>query len=142
MIQIQNTQIVEVLAFLEKIELTPKASRVRTKLNRRISAKVEELYHDEMALLEKFGAKDDAGKLIENDGTYTLKEETAAAYHLEKAQLFGESTVINVDELRDKLGVLISALEESDIKLAGKQAEVLDILLDCLEAEGEERQSQ
>lgn len=126
---------VDVLEFLEKAELKPRASRVRTKLNRLFYAKIEDLQGDEMALLDKFGKKDCNGKLIENQGTYTLVETTAAEYHQEKRSLLEETASVNVDELKDKLGVLMEELENSDVKLSGKDAEALDLLLDALEAE-------
>ncbi|MCL2817798.1 MAG: hypothetical protein FWD39_05380 [Clostridiales bacterium] len=135
MLKVKNYQLVDVLEFLEKAALTPRASRVRTKLNRLLYAKVEELQGDEMALLDKFGKKDAGGKLIENQGTFTLVEETAAEYHQEKRALLEETASVNIDELKDRLGVLMEELENSDVKVSGKDAEALDLLLDALEAE-------
>lgn len=135
MLKIKNYQLVDVIEFLDKVELLPKASRVRTKLNKLLYAKISELQNDEMALLDKFGEKDENGKLIENDGAYTLVEETAAEYHVEKRTLLEETASINVDEIKDKLGILIDELESSDNKLSGKDAEALDLLLDLLEEE-------
>ena len=135
MLTIKNYQLVDVVEFLEKAELKPKASRVRTKLNRRLYAKVEELHKDELELLDKFGKKNENGKLIEDGGTYTLIEATAAEYHQEKRVLLEEEATVNIDELKGRLGVLIDALEDSDIRLSGKDAETLDLLLDALEAE-------
>jgi hypothetical protein len=136
MLKIKNYQLVDALEFLEKSELKPRASRVRTKLTKLLYAKIQDLQGDEMALLEKFGKCDDSGKLIEDNGTYTLIEETVAEYHQEKGALLEEMTSLNVDELRDKLTVLIEELEDSEVKLAGKDAESLDLLLDALEMEG------
>ena len=107
MLKIKNYQLVDALEFLEKSELKPKASRVRTKLTKLFYAKIQDLQGDEMVLLEKFGKRDDSGALIENQCTYTLIEETAAEYHQEKGTLLEETTSINVDELLDKLVVLI-----------------------------------
>jgi hypothetical protein len=135
MLKIKNYQLVDVLEFLEKAELKPKASRVRTKLNKLLYAKIQDLQGDEMALLDKFGKRDDGGALIENQGTYTLIEATAAEYHQEKRTLLEETASVNLDELHDKLGVLIEELENSEVKLSGKDAESLDLLLDALEAE-------
>jgi len=135
MLKIKNYQLVDVLEFLDKVELLPKASRVRTKLNKLLYAKVVKLQGDEMSLLDKFGKKDENGKLIENDSTYTLIETSAAKYHQEKQALLEETTSVNVDELKDKFGVLIEELEGSENKLAGKDAEALDLLLDLLEEE-------
>jgi len=135
MLKVKNYQLVDVVEFLEKAALMPRASRVRTKLNRLLFAKVEELQSDEMALLDKFGKKDEKGKLIENAGTFTLVEETAAEYHQEKRTLLEETASVNIDELKDKLAVLMEELENSDVKVSGKDAEALDLLLDALEAE-------
>ena len=135
MLKFKNYQLVDLLEFLEKAELKPKASRVRSKLNRLLFAKIQDLQGDEMALLEKFGKRGDDGKLIENQGTYSLIESTAVEYHSEKQALLGEGASINVDELKDKIPALIDALENSDQRLSGKNAESLDLLLDALEAE-------
>ena len=135
MLQVKNEDIVNLVTFLEKLELTPKASRVRTKLNKLLGSKVEELYKDEMDLLERFGKKDEAGKLIQSDGAYSLIEDTALNYHQEKAELLSEIIHIEVRELRDKLPVLIDELENSEEKLSGQQAEIFDDLMDLLEDE-------
>jgi len=135
MLKVKNYQLVDVLEFLEKAALAPRASRVRTKLNRLLYAKVEELQGDEMALLDKFGKKSEDGKLIESQGTFTLVEETAAEYHQEKRALLEETASVNIDELKDRLGVLMEELENSEVKVSGKDAEALDLLLDALEAE-------
>jgi hypothetical protein len=135
MLKIKNYQLIDLLEFLEKVELKPKASRVRSKLNRLLFAKIQDLQGDELALLEKFGKRGEDGKLIESGGTYSLIESTAAEYHTEKRTLLEETATINVDELRDKLPVLAEELENSDCKFSGKDAESLDLLLDALETE-------
>ena len=136
MLKIKNYQLVDVLEFLEKAELKPKASRVRTKLCRLFYAKVEDLHKDELALIDKFGKKDKNGKVIENGGTYSLVEETATEYHGEKQVLLNEIACVNVDELKDKLDILFLELENSDVKISGKDAHSLDLLLDALEKMG------
>jgi hypothetical protein len=135
MLKVKNYQLVGLVEFLEKAELKPKASRVRTKLNKLFYAKIQDLQGDEMALLEKFGKKDESGKLVENQGTYSLVEATAAEYHQEKRTLLDETASVNVDELRDNFGVLMEELENSEVRLSGKDAEALDLLLDVLEEE-------
>lgn len=135
MLQVKNEAIVNLVTFLEKLELTPKASRVRTKLNKLLGSKVEELYKDEMDLLDRFGKKDGDGKLIQSDGAYSLIEDTAPNYHQEKAELLSEIIHIEVRELHDKLPVLIEELENSEEKLSGQQAEIFDDLMDLLEDE-------
>jgi hypothetical protein len=135
MLKIKNYQLVDALEFLEKTELKPRASRVRTRLNKLLYAKIEDLQTDEMALLEKFGKRDEDGALIESGGTYSLIEETASEYHHEKRTLLEEITSVGVDELKEGLPVLIGELVDSDMKLSGKDAEAFALLLDALEAE-------
>jgi hypothetical protein len=135
MLKIKNYQLVDVLEFLEKTELKPRPSRVRTRLNKLLYAKIEDLQTDEMALLEKFGKRDGDGKLIEDSGAYTLNEATASEYHAEKRTLLEETASVGVDELKEGLPVLIGELVDSDMKLSGKDAEAFALLLDALEAE-------
>ena len=135
MLKLKNHDLINVAEFLDKVELPPKASRARTKLNRLFITKIGELNNDERELLEKYGKKDENGNPIESNGNFTLVEETAVEFHKEKAALFEEITSVNADELKDKFGTLIEALENSDIKVSGKDAEALDLLLDALESE-------
>lgn len=135
MLKLKNSQLIEAVEFLEIVELKPKASRVRSKLNRLLGAKVEQLYQDEMDLLNRFGRKDENGKLLVIDNNYELVEETALAYHQEKANLMEEEILINIDELKDKVSVLIQDLEDSEETYSGIKAEILDLILDKLEEE-------
>lgn len=135
MLKIRNVDLVELLNFLTDVELTPKVSRVRSKLIKLIQEKIEELYKDEIELLNKYGKKDEEGSLVQHEGTFSLLEETAVEYHKEKSVLLEEKTAINVDELHERLPILITGLENNDIKLSGKKADTLDLLLDLLENE-------
>lgn len=135
MLRIRNEELVEVITFLESFELTPKISRVRTKLVKLIRTKIDELYKDEVELLERFGKKDDSGNLIQDNGNFLLLPETAAEYHKEKADLLNEDSVIDVAELQDKLPLLIGGLEDSEVKVSGKDAETLELILELLEKE-------
>ncbi|MGH2161977.1 DUF1617 family protein, partial [Enterococcus faecalis] len=116
-------------------ELTPKVSRVRTKLVKLIREKIDELYKDEVDLLQRFGKKDEEGNLIQDNGSFSLLAETAAEYHKEKSDLLKEDSVIDVAELHDKLPLLISGLEDSEVMVSGKEAETLELILGLLETE-------
>ena len=135
MLRIRNEELVEVITFLESFELTPKISRVRTKLVKLIRTKIDELYKDEVDLLQRFGKKDEEGNLIQDNGNFSLLPETAAEYHKEKADLLNEDSVIDVAELQDKLPLLIGGLEDSEVKVSGKDAETLELILELLEKE-------
>lgn len=133
MLKIRNEDLVDVMAFLKGFDLSPKISRIRTKLAKLIQTKVDELYQDEVDLLQKYGKKDEGGNLVQHDGAFSLIPETSIEYHKEKADLLNEETHINVVELQDKLPLLIAGFEDSDAKISGKDAEMLDLILEQLE---------
>ncbi len=135
MLRIRNEELVDVITFLEGFELQPKVSRVRTKLGKVIRQKIDELYKDEVDLLQRFGKKDEEGNLIQDNGNFSLLPETAAEYHKEKADLLNEDSVIDVAELHDKLPLLIGGLEDSEVTVSGKDAETLELILELLEIE-------
>ncbi|EOS7813895.1 DUF1617 family protein [Enterococcus hirae] len=135
MLRIRNEELVDVITFLEGFELQPKVSRVRTKLGKLIRQKIDELYKDEVDLLQRFGKKDEEGNLIQDNGNFSLLPETAAEYHKEKADLLNEDSVIDVAELHNKLPLLIGGLEDSEVTVSGKDAETLELILELLEIE-------
>ena len=135
MLRIRNEELVDVITFLEGFELQPKVSRVRTKLVKLIRTKIDELYKDEVDLLQRFGKKDEEGNLVQDNGNFSLLPETAAEYHKEKADLLNEDSVIDVAELQDKLPLLIGGLEDSEVTVSGKDAETLELILELLEIE-------
>lgn len=135
MLRIRNEELVDVITFLEGFELQPKVSRVRTKLGKLIRQKIDELYKDEVDLLQRFGKKDEEGNLIQDNGNFSLLPETAAEYHKEKADLLEEISSIDVAELHDKLPLLIGGLEDSEVTVSGKDAETLELILELLEIE-------
>ena len=135
MLKIRNEELVDVITFLEGFELQPKVSRVRTKLVKLIRTKIDELYKDEVDLLQRFGKKDEEGNLVQDNGNFSLLPETAAEYHKEKTDLLNEVSVIDVAELHDKLPLLIGGLEDSEVTVSGKDAETLELVLELLEIE-------
>ena len=135
MLRIRNEELVDVITFLEGFELQPKVSRVRTKLGKLIRQKIDELYKDEVDLLQRFGKKDEEGNLIQDNGNFSLLPETAAEYHKEKADLLEEISSIDVAELHDKLPLLIGGLEDSEVTISGKDGETLELILELLEIE-------
>ncbi|RZI48260.1 DUF1617 family protein [Lactococcus kimchii] len=138
MTKLKNERLVATLDFLTQVELPPKASRVRTKLIKRLQVKIDELYKDEIELLEKFGMKDENGTLVQHEGSFSLVEATAETYHQEKQALLQEAISLDVAEIKDKFPILIETLENSEVSYSGNQAELLDFILEQLENEMEE----
>ena len=55
MLKIKNEDLVDVMSFLKGFNLPPKISRIRTKLAKLIQVKIDDLYQDEVDLLQKYG---------------------------------------------------------------------------------------
>ena len=73
--------------------------------------------------------------MVEKDGSFSLVAKTAIEYHQEKNILLEEEVSINVDELTSKLSLLLEAFDNSEEKVSGSDAEILDLIMDKLESE-------
>jgi hypothetical protein len=135
MLTFNNEELVPVVNFLGTLELTPKVSRCRTKLVKKLMAKVEAFGADEKALLELYGERDEDGKLVESDSGYRLQVESANDYHAEYQDLLNENVNIDMTEIKEQIRLLVTALNELDIKLANQDAMIFDELMEKLEEE-------
>ena len=98
--------------------------------------KYEEFVDDEKALFEKYGKRDENDELLKSDeGGYKLVEETSAECLAEQQSLIDEEVAINLDEIKDKVKFLVSKLDKLDVKFAGNDAVIYDVLMDQLEEE-------
>ena len=118
------------------MELSPKASRCRSKFFKKLMEKYEEYGDDEKALFEKYGKRDENDELLKSEeGVYKLVEETSAECLAEQQSLIDEEVAINLDEIKDKVKFLVSKLDKLDVKFAGNDAVIYDVLMDQLEEE-------
>ena len=136
MLSLKNQELAPVINFLTALELSPKASRCRSKLVKKLMEKYEEYVDDEKALFEKYGKRDENDELLKSEeGVYKLVEETSAVCLAEQQSLIDEEVAINLDEIKDKVKFLVSKLDKLDVKFAGNDAVIYDVLMDQLEEE-------
>ena len=136
MLTLKNNELAPVINFLTALELSPKASRCRSKLVKKLMEKYEEFSEDEKNLFEKYGERDDDGELIKTDEQkYKLVPDTAKECLTEQQLLIDEEVMITLDEIKEKVKYLVTKLDKLDVKLAGNDAVIYDVIMDKLEEE-------
>lgn len=136
MLSLQNKELAPIINFLSAVELSPKASRCRSKLVKKLLEKHTELKEDLEEIIKKFGKRDDNGEIIRlENGNVEFSEDTKEGGIKEQEELFDEEISINLDEIKKKVKFLVTNLDQLDTKLSGYDAEIYDMLMDKLEEE-------
>ncbi len=136
MLSLKNKELAPIINFLSAVELSPKASRCRSKLVKKLLEKHTELKEDLEEIIEKFGKRDDNGEIIRlENGNVEFSEDTREEGIKEQEELFDEEISINLDEIKKKVKFLVTNLDQLDTKLSGYDAEIYDMLMDQLEEE-------
>lgn len=136
MLSLKNKELAPVINFLSAVELSPKASRCRSKLVKKLLEKHTELKEDLEDIIEKFGKRNDKGDIIRlENGNVEFSEDTKEEGIKEQEELFDEEISINLDEIKKKVKFLVTNLDQLDTKLSGYDAEIYDMLMDKLEEE-------
>ncbi|MDM7548041.1 DUF1617 family protein, partial [Lactococcus lactis] len=77
MLSLKNKELAPVINFLSAVELSPKASRCRSKLVKKLLEKHTELKEDLEDIIEKYGQRDDKGEIIRlENGNVDFSEDT------------------------------------------------------------------
>jgi gas vesicle protein len=136
LLEFKNKELAPIINFLTALELSPKASRSRSKLVKKLLEKHEELVEDEKNLFAKYSEKDDNNSPVMTDeGNFKLLEDTKSECVREQQDLFDEYISINIDEIKEKVRFLVSKLDKLDVKFAGNDAVIYDTIMDQLEEE-------
>lgn len=136
MLSLKNKELAPIINFLSAVELSPKASRCRSKLVKKLLEKHTELKEDLEDIIKKFGKRDDNGEIIRlENGNVEFSEDTKEEGIKEQEELFDEEISINLDEIKKKVKFLVTNLDQLDTKLSGYDAELYDLLMDKLEEE-------
>ncbi|WKB49246.1 DUF1617 family protein [Lactococcus lactis subsp. lactis] len=136
MLSLKNKELAPIINFLSAVELSPKASRCRSKLVKKLLEKHTELKEDLEDIIEKFGKRDDNGEIIRlENGNVDFSEDTKEEGIKEQEELLYEEISINLDEIKKKVKFLVTDLDQLDTKLSGYDAEIYDLLMDKLEEE-------
>ncbi|CEN27974.1 DUF1617 family protein [Lactococcus piscium] len=136
MLSLKNHELAPTINFLVEVKLSPKASRCRSKLVKKLLEKHAELKEDLDEITEKFGERDEDGKIIRSDeGVIKIAKEKLEEGTKEQQELMDEDISINLDEIKDKITFLVGKLDKLDTKLSGHDAEIYDTIMDKLEGE-------
>ena len=121
-ITIGNKHLKKTVEFLNGLELSGKASRVRVKLNSRLQEKLQEFSTEFQQIKTKFD------ELKEKEEYEALKEQLK-----QMDELTAEVSIVDMTEYEHLLPSLKDALENYPDKLHGDNAVAHDLLLDALE---------
>ena len=136
MLSLKNKELAPIINFLSKVELSPKASRCRSKLVKKLLEKHAELKEDLEVIIDKFGKRDENDKIIQlEDGNVEFSDDRKEEGIKEQQILLDEEVSINLDEIKERVKFLVSKLDKIDTKLSGYDAEIYDIIMDKLEEE-------
>ena len=136
MLSLKNQELAPVINFLTALELSPKASRCRSKLVKKLLEKHAELKEDLEAIIDKFGKRDENDKIIQlENGNVEFSDDGKEEGIKEQQILLDEEVSINLDEIKERVKFLVSKLDKIDTKLSGYDAEIYDTIMDKLEEE-------
>jgi hypothetical protein len=138
--RIPNHLVAPFTEFLLSLELPFRQSRLRSKLVKQARLHLQELQGFEQELIEKYGDKDDTGKLItipKEDGSVQItvtNKENVDAYNKEYSALMLEDWIIDESESnKDMLLTMRDVILNYEGKLSGEEAMRFDIYADALE---------
>ncbi len=136
MLSLKNKELAPIINFLSEVKLSPKASRCRSKLVKKLLEKHAELKEDLEVIIDKFGKRDENDKIIQlEDGNVEFSDDRKEEGIKEQQILLDEEVLINLDEIKERVKFLVSKLDKIDTKLSGYDAEIYDIIMDKLEEE-------
>ena len=134
-IKIKNTEIIPTFEFLQELELLPKASRGRNRLQKRLEEKNKEFANDLTDIQKEYFKTNSEGELITEDGQNLIPIEGSDLQELEHKvdELNNENAEIIFGEDSDKLEALFAGLDDLQIPLSGQKALVYDMLMTAYE---------
>jgi len=132
-IMLENRHIITLIPFLQSMKLRGERSRARSKFLALAMTSYESLHSSEVELLKEYAVLDESGELLQTDGAFTLKEETALEYHIEREKLFSEIAEIEGGTYTAHLELMRQILADYDEDLSGETASLYDALCDAFE---------
>jgi len=139
-ITLDNTELIRVMEFINKLELPANKTRAFTKFKKLLVVALEDLQESQNELFNLYCIKNDKGELVPDDqGGYKFIEGQEIAYSEDLKLLLQEKISIDLGmhaELIQK--VVPVALEEYTKEINGRDAETYDMILDLFEEMGNE----
>lgn len=134
----ENSSLVVLLEFLDKVELKPKASRGSRQLLKRLLEKYNEFQEDLKAIRKDYFQMDaEEDEFIQENGVLLYKLGITEANKEEADQkveeLMKEKVEISFAEYSSKYETLFKGLDELDMTLSGEDAFAYDALMEAYE---------
>ncbi|MED1863222.1 hypothetical protein P4V41_07120 [Fictibacillus nanhaiensis] len=126
--------------FLLSLELPFRQSRLRSKLVKQARAHLQELHEYKQELIEKYGDKDENGKLVtipNDEGTVQIKVtnmDNVDSYNREYSSLMQEDWIIDESESnKDMLTTVREIILNYEGTISGEEAMQFDVYADAFE---------
>jgi len=133
-IKLQNRYIVTLIPFLEGMKLKSEKSRARSKFLALAAEAYASLHDSELDLLREYAVQDERGEPRQDEsGKFTLRDNTAREYMVERDKLFSEVAEIEGGTYTAHLSLMRQALAEYDGELEGDNAALYDALCDAFD---------
>ena len=132
-IKLQNQYIITLIPFLQGLKLKGERSRARSKFLSLAMESYYSLHESEVELLKEYAELDESGEPKQGESGFTLKQETAMEYLVERDKLFTEVAEIEGGTYTSHLELMRQILADYDEELDGDNAALYDALCDAFE---------
>lgn len=137
-VRIKNVLLNETIDFLYEMPLRGRASRHRTRLNKKISEHIETVVEEEKEIVKNHCNLDenDEPKTIKNEDdqeVYDVKDMDGLAN--ERNDLYNEEFIIDDSNSQEMLRTIRTALDEYDGELSGRKAIFYDTLCEIFQVD-------
>lgn len=135
-VKIQYKYVVEAINFLSDMNLKGKQSIHRTRFIKLLSEKLKQISEEEMELVKEFAGVDDDGKPNRTkEGNFAIKD--AEEFLKQQKEYFQEYYVIEGGDAHGMLKTMKAVIENYDLEISGKDAEVFEHLFTAFENSNE-----
>ncbi|RHK04262.1 DUF1617 family protein [Enterococcus casseliflavus] len=135
---LRNRELSAALSFVGNMNLeAASASRHRSKFKNALIDAIDGLKEAESEIYDKYGEKDENGKLIINDARtdYKIRDGAKTDFYQEMAELLNEEVIIEGGIYIRNISRFGQVLAEYNGVISGKEADIYDRLMDEFEKE-------
>lgn len=134
--KLKNYELHDFILFLDKLTLSGKASRMRTRLKKLLVERFNQFEEERMEIANRYAVKDMNGEPVkeEVDGEILIKIADQESANKELIELVNEDCVIDeTEERRDMLLSVKDSILNCDLKFTGKEADLFDRFCEIVE---------
>ncbi len=137
-VEIENGKLAAAINFMYDLKLARKQSRMRRRLIKLMSERLQEVEEERKELLKEHSHKDENGEpIVKENGNYDVKDIVAFSNDLK--ELYAEKMVIEGGDNREMLYTVKHILKKfEDEEYEGQESEIYDYLCDQFEIDNEE----